>query len=79
MTGIRKKYGMHQNTRIILFLKGEKEEIALKKNVPVLVLVLIIAGIVAFHAIYEEYMYKREVQKVKETITHIAKQYDIPA
>ncbi|MDM5155556.1 transglycosylase SLT domain-containing protein [Bacillus sp. DX1.1] len=49
----------------------------MKKIVPVLV--LIIAGIVAFHAIYEECMYKREVQKVKETITHIAKQYDIPA
>ncbi|MDC2864181.1 hypothetical protein [Bacillus sp. BP-3] len=42
------------------------------------VLVLIIAVIVAFRAIYGEYTHKQEVRKVKETITHIAKQYDIP-
>lgn len=49
----------------------------MKKIVPVLV--LFIVGIVSFHAIYKEYTHKRKVQKVKETITHIANQYDIPA
>ncbi|WIY59525.1 hypothetical protein [Bacillus arachidis] len=49
----------------------------MKKIVPVLV--LFIAGIVTFHTIYIEYLHKQEVQKVKEIITYVAKQYDVPA
>ncbi|MCM3738271.1 hypothetical protein M3215_21400 [Bacillus cytotoxicus] len=42
-------------------------------------LILIVAVVVAFRAIYEEYTYKQEVRKVKETIIHTAKQYDVPS